>query len=151
IVDGTGHAVPDGEIGRIFVGNDMLFEGYTSGASKEVLDGLLSTGDLGHVNRDGLVFVDGREDDMIISGGKDVFPLEVEDLLSRLPQVREVAVVGVPDDDYGQRLAAYVVLHHGVWLDAGMVRDYVRQHLARFCVPRDVIFLNALPRNATGK
>jgi acyl-CoA synthetase (AMP-forming)/AMP-acid ligase II len=151
ILDQDGNPVPVGQVGRIFVGNDMLFEGYTSGATKEMRNGLLATGDLGHLNRNGLLFVDGREDDMIISGGENVFPLEVEDLLGRLPQVREVAVIGVPDDDFGQRLAAYVVLQPGVWLDAGAVREYVRQHLARFCVPRDVVFMDSLPRNATGK
>src|SRR6185369_10836177 len=104
-------------------------------------DGLLATGDVGHMTADGLVFVDGREDDMIISGGENVFPLEVEDLLGRLPQIREVAVIGVADQEYGQRLAAYVVLNPGALMDANQVREYVRGHLARFCVPRDVLFL----------
>jgi acyl-coenzyme A synthetase/AMP-(fatty) acid ligase len=80
-----------------------------------------------------------------------VFPLEVENLLAGLPQVREVAVVGVPDPEFGQRLAAYVVLVEGERLDADAVREYVRHHLARFCVPRDVVFVATLPRNATGK
>jgi acyl-CoA synthetase (AMP-forming)/AMP-acid ligase II len=151
ILDPAGNPVPNGEVGRIFVGNDMLFDGYTSGASKEMRGGLLATGDLGHLNRMGLLFVDGREDDMIISGGENVFPLEVEDLLGRLPQIRECTVIGVPDDEFGQRLAAYVVLQPGAWLDAGSVREYVRSHLARFCVPRDVVFMDILPRNATGK
>ena len=88
---------------------------------------------------------------MIVSGGENVFPLEVEDLLARLPQIREVAVFGVPDDEYGQRLAAYVVLSPGALINATEIRDYVHGHLARFCVPRDVIYLDALPRNATGK
>jgi acyl-CoA synthetase (AMP-forming)/AMP-acid ligase II len=151
ILDPAGNPVPNGEVGRIFVGNDMLFDGYTSGASKEMRGGLLATGDLGHLNRMGLLFVDGREDDMIISGGENVFPLEVEDLLGRLPQIRECTVIGVPDDEFGQRLAAYVVLQPEAWLDAGSVREYVRSHLARFCVPRDVVFMDILPRNATGK
>ncbi len=78
---------------------------------------------------------------MIVSGGENVFPSEVEDLLARLPQVREVAVIGVPDDEYGQRLAAYLVLHPGETLDAEAVREYVRHYLARFSVPRDVVFV----------
>ena len=150
ILDRDGRALPPGQVGRIFVGNDMLFEGYTSGQVLPMQDGLLSTGDLGHVD-DGLLFVDGREDDMIVSGGENVFPSEVEDLLARLPQVREVAVVGVDDPEFGQRLAAYLSLHPGEQLDADAVRGYVRHYLARFCVPRDVYYVPSLPRNATGK
>jgi acyl-CoA synthetase (AMP-forming)/AMP-acid ligase II len=146
-----GRVLPRGRPGRLFVGNEMLFEGYTNGAGKETRDGLLATGDLGHVDADGRIFVDGREDDMIVSGGENVFPSEVENLLADLPGVREVAVIGVPDPTYGQRLAAYLVRRPGASLDADTVRAHVREFRARFCVPRDVIFLEALPRNATGK
>jgi len=151
VLDEAGREVPAGEPGRLFVGNEMLFEGYTNGGSKEVRDGLLATGDVGHLDEAGRVFVDGREDDMIISGGENIFPSEVENLLADLPEVLEVAVIGVPDDAYGQRLAAYLVLHPGAALDEEKVRDHVRLNRARFCVPRDVVFLPALPRNATGK
>ncbi|MCI4063594.1 AMP-binding protein [Micromonospora sp. R77] len=151
ILDDADRPVPQGRVGRIFVGNEMLFEGYTSGARRETHDGLLDTGDLGRVNADGLLFVDGRADDMIVSGGENVFPSEVEDLLTRLPQVREAAVIGVPDPEYGQRLAAFLGLHPGETLDPEAVREYVRHYLARFSVPRDVIFVKYLPRNATGK
>jgi acyl-CoA synthetase (AMP-forming)/AMP-acid ligase II len=151
VLDDSGRPLPAGSVGRLFVGNEMLFEGYTNGTSRERRDGLLATGDLGHVDPAGRVFVDGREDDMIVSGGENVFPAEVENLLADLPQVREVAVVGVADPEYGQRLAAYLVLRPGESLGAEQVRDHVRAHRARFCVPRDVVFLDALPRNATGK
>ncbi|BCL15023.1 AMP-binding protein [Micromonospora sagamiensis] len=151
VVDAAGRPLPPGRVGRILVGNEMLFEGYTSGAGRERHDGLLDTGDLGRLDTDGRLFVDGRADDMIVSGGENVFPSEVEDLLARLPQVREVAVIGVPDDEYGQRLAAFLSLHPGEHLDPEAVREHVRQHLARFSVPRDVRFVAALPRNATGK
>ena len=151
VLDPDGRVLPPESPGRLFVGNEMLFEGYTNGAGKEVHDGLLATGDVGHVDPSGRVFVDGREDDMIVSGGENVFPSEVENLLADLPQVREVAVIGVPDSGYGQRLAAYLVLHPGTALDGDEVRDHVRRFRARFCVPRDVVFLDALPRNATGK
>ncbi|MFC3503640.1 AMP-binding protein [Micromonospora krabiensis] len=151
ILDATGEPVPAGRVGRIFVGNEMLFEGYTSGASRETRDGLLDTGDLGRLNADGLLFVDGRADDMIVSGGENVFPSEVEDLLAQLPQVREAAVIGVPDPEFGQRLAAFLALHPGETLDPEAVREYVRHYLARFSVPRDVVFVKYLPRNATGK
>ncbi|WP_433134044.1 AMP-binding protein [Micromonospora sp. CA-240977] len=146
-----GQPVPNGQVGRIFVGNEMLFEGYTSGANRETRDGLLDTGDLGRLNPDGLLFVDGRADDMIVSGGENVFPSEVEDLLAQLPQVREAAVIGVPDAEYGQRLSAFLALHPGETLDPEAVREYVRHYLARFSVPRDVVFVKYLPRNATGK
>ncbi|MCT2281576.1 AMP-binding protein [Micromonospora chalcea] len=151
ILDANGRPVRDGEVGRIFVGNEMLFEGYTSGVGRESRDGLLDTGDLGRLDADGLLFVDGRADDMIVSGGENVFPSEVEDLIARLPQVREVAVIGVPDPDYGQRLAAFLALRPGETLDPEAVREYVRRYLARFSVPRDVVFVKYLPRNATGK
>jgi acyl-CoA synthetase (AMP-forming)/AMP-acid ligase II len=151
ILGPSGQPAPPGTVGRIFVGNEMLFEGYTSGVDKESHDGLIATGDLGHVDQNGLMFVVGREDDMIISGGENVFPSEVEDLLAGLPQVREVAVIGVPDPEYGQRLAAYLALHRGETLDADAVREYVRRYRARYCIPRDVYFVPYLPRNATGK
>jgi acyl-CoA synthetase (AMP-forming)/AMP-acid ligase II len=151
ILDERGNPVPRGEVGQIFVGNDMLFEGYTSGAGQELRDGLLATGDLGHLDEAGRLHVDGRVDDMIVSGGENVFPAGVENLLADLPQVREVAVIGVPDADFGARLAAYLVLHPGAELDADAVREHVRRNAARFAVPRDVVFLAELPRNATGK
>ncbi|BAL90851.1 putative acyl-CoA synthetase [Actinoplanes missouriensis 431] len=151
ILDEDDREAPPGTVGRIFVTNEMIFEGYTNDAATRRRHGLLGTGDLGHVDAAGRVFVDGREDDMIVSGGENVYPAEVEDLLAALPQVREVAVIGVPDEEYGQRLAAYLVLREDEKLDPDVVREHVRRNRARFCVPRDVIFLDALPRNATGK
>ncbi|SDG20827.1 fatty-acyl-CoA synthase [Lentzea fradiae] len=148
IVDDHGVPVAPGETGRIFVGNDMLFHGYTNGTGKESVDGLMSTGDLGYV-KDGLLFVAGRDDEMIVSGGENVYPREVEDLLSTLDGVREVSVTGVPDDNFGQRLAAYVVGDES--LTADRIRAHVKANLARFSVPRDVFFLDELPRNAAGK
>ena len=150
-LDDEGRPVPAGTPGRLFVGNEMLFEGYTRGPGREMRDGLLGIGDVGRIDAAGRVFVDGRDDDMIVSGGENVFPSEVENLLADLPQVREVAVIGVPDEKYGQRLAAYLALREGATLGADEVREHVRQHRARYCVPRDVVFVPALPRNATGK
>ncbi|MEV6494774.1 AMP-binding protein, partial [Actinoplanes sp. NPDC051633] len=147
--DEDGTPVPPGRAGRLFVRNDMLFEGYTGGPDRSAAE--LATGDLGHLDEAGRVYVDGRVDDMIVSGGENVFPSQVENLLADLDEVREVAVVGVPDAEYGQRLAAYVVLRDGAVLGEDEVREHVRRHRARFCVPRDVVFLPALPRNATGK
>jgi acyl-CoA synthetase (AMP-forming)/AMP-acid ligase II len=135
--------------GQIHVSNGMLFEGYTG--QERINPGEVGTGDLGHLDEKGRLYVDGRADDMIVSGGENVFPGEVEDLLAALPQVREVAVIGVPDGDWGQRLAAYVVLRPGETLGPDEIREHVRSHRARFSVPRDVVFLDELPRNATGK
>jgi hypothetical protein len=143
--------VPRGEIGRIFVGNEMQFEGYTNGNDKERALGLMSTGDRGVLDEHNLLTVLGRDDDMVIVGGENVYPIEVEELLIAQPEIKEVVVVGVPDDALGSRLAAYVVLHDGAYLSDEDVRGLVRQRLAKFSVPRDVVFLGELPRNATGK
>jgi fatty-acyl-CoA synthase len=150
ILDRQARPVPAGTVGRVFVGGALRFEGYTNGGGKEVQHGLLSSGDLGYFDGD-LLFVSGREDDMIVSGGENVFPAEVEELLSQLPSVAEVAVVGVPDDDFGQVLAAFIVKRRGVALTADEVRSHVRNSLARYKVPRHVKFLKELPRNETGK
>ncbi|WP_245973968.1 AMP-binding protein [Thermomonospora umbrina] len=150
ILDDLGLPVQPGEIGRIYAANELLFEGYTSGAPMEVRDGLLRTGDLGHIEN-GLLYVDGREDGLVVSGGENVVPRDVEDAIARLPGVREVAVVGVPDAEWGQRPAAYIVAEPWAGLDADTVRSHVHDQLARYAVPRDVHFLSELPRNATGK
>jgi acyl-CoA synthetase (AMP-forming)/AMP-acid ligase II len=151
ILDDKGREVPIGTTGRIFVANENQFEGYTGGSNKEIIDGLMSSGDVGHFDDDGLLFVDGRDDDMIISGGENVFPREVEDLLSDHEDVVEASVVGVPDDEFGQRLKGFVVLKQGTAADEQALKDYVKSNLARYKVPRDIVFLDELPRNATGK
>ena len=111
----------------------------------------MSTGDVGHLDAHGRLFVDGRDDDMIVSGGENVYPREVEDLLAGHPEIIEAAVVGIDDLDFGQRLRAYVVRTTESSITEDGVRGYVRDHLARYKVPRDVVFLDALPRNPTGK
>jgi fatty-acyl-CoA synthase len=140
-----------GQTGRIFARNEMVMDGYTSGDGKAMIDGLIATGDVGYLDTAGRLFVSGRDDDMIVSGGENVFPREVEDLLAEHPQVADVAVIGVPDDHFGERLRAFVVRSDGSQLSEDAVRDYVRDNLARFKVPRDVVFVDVLPRNATGK
>jgi acyl-CoA synthetase (AMP-forming)/AMP-acid ligase II len=152
ILDAGGVPVPPGTVGRIFVGHGSLFEGYTGGGpGKQVRYGLMSTGDLGHLDAAGRLWVSGRDDDMIVSGGENVYPGEVEEVLAGVPQIADAAVVGVPDEDFGQRLAAYVVLREPGSMSADDVRDLVRRRLARFSVPREVVFCQTLPRNATGK
>ncbi len=152
LVDDDGREVGRGETGRIFVGNEMAFEGYTGGGGKQVIDGLLSSGDVGHFDASGRLFIDGRDDEMIVSGGENVFPREVEDLLADHDWVTEVAVIGVEDREFGQRLKAFVVVRDGVG-ETGeeALKSYVRENLARYKVPRDIVFLAELPRNATGK
>ena len=151
VLDEHGVEVGPGVAGRVFVGSGSQFEGYTGGGSKETIGGLLSSGDVGHFDNDGRLFIDGRDDDMIVSGGENVFPSEVEDLLAALPAVAEAAVVGVRDDEFGQRLKAFVVLHPGARLSEAAVKDHVRANLARYKVPREVVFLDELPRTTTGK
>jgi acyl-CoA synthetase (AMP-forming)/AMP-acid ligase II len=151
LLDSDGREAPPGEGGRIFVANEMAFEGYTGGGNKEIIHGLMSTGDMGRFDSEGRLFVDGRDDDMIVSGGENVFPREVEDLLADHSEVEEAAVVGVPDEQFGQRLKAFVVARGGARLDEDAVKAYVKENLARYKVPREVVFLKELPRNATGK
>ena len=151
LYDERGHEVPQGEVGRIFVGNEMSFEGYTGGGGKEVIDGLMSTGDVGHFDADGRLFVDGRDDEMIVSGGENVFPREVEDLLADHEAVVDVAVIGVEDEEFGQRLKAFVVVSSGAEVSVEELRVHVKANLAAFKVPREIEFIDELPRNATGK
>jgi acyl-CoA synthetase (AMP-forming)/AMP-acid ligase II len=151
LLDENGLEVATGQAGRIFVANEMIFEGYTGGGNKEVIAGLMSTGDVGHFDAAGRLFVDGRDDEMIVSGGENVFPREVEDLLANHEAIEEAAVVGVPDEQFGQRLKAFVVLREGAELSEADVQQYVKENLARYKAPREVIFLQQLPRNATGK
>ena len=149
ILDDADRPMPVGETGRIFAGGGLVFGGYSDGSSKTVVDGRMSTGDLGHLDQAGRLFVDGREDDMIVSGGENVYPVEVEECLATHPAVAEAVVTGVPDDEFGQRLVAYVVLHAPVTEDELIA--HVRANLARYKTPRQIVILDDFPRNATGK
>ena len=153
LLDEKGREVPPGETGRIFVGNDMLFEGYTGddGGSKDVIGGLMSTGDVGRIDEAGRLFVEGRDDEMIVSGGENVFPKEVEDLLTRHEAVSEAAAVGVEDEKFGQRLRAFVVPAGSKKPSEDDLKAYIKKNLATFKVPREIWFVDELPRNATGK
>jgi fatty-acyl-CoA synthase len=149
ILDDQDRPVPTGTTGRIFAGGGLVFGGYSDGSSKTVVDGRMSTGDLGHLDAAGRLFVDGREDDMIVSGGENVYPVEVEQCLAAHPAVAEAVVAGVPDDEFGQRLIAYVVLHSPVTEDE--LLTHVKANLARYKTPRQIVVLDEFPRNATGK
>jgi acyl-CoA synthetase (AMP-forming)/AMP-acid ligase II/carbon monoxide dehydrogenase subunit G len=151
LYDEAGVEVPQGATGRIFVGNEMLFEGYTGGGTKDVIGSLMATGDVGRFDTGGRLFVEGRDDEMIVSGGENVFPKEVEDLLARHEAVADAAAVGVEDPEFGQRLRAFVVLERGREVGEDELKDYVKRNLARFKVPREIVFMDELPRNATGK
>jgi acyl-CoA synthetase (AMP-forming)/AMP-acid ligase II len=151
LYDDEGREAPQGDTARIFVGNEMMFEGYTGGGSKEVINGLMATGDVGHFDRGGRLHVDGRDDDMIVSGGENVFPAEVEDLLSGHKAVADVAVFGVGDEKFGQRLKAAVVKREGQNVSEKELKDHVKANLAGYKVPREIVFVDELPRTATGK
>ena len=151
IFDDEANEVPCGQTGRIFVGNLSQFEGYTGGGSKEQIQGLMSSGDVGHFDEEGRLFIDGRDDDMIVSGGENVFPAEVEELLSGHDAISEAAVIGVDDEKFGQRLKAFVVASEGKSPTEDELKAYVKENLANYKVPREVVFLDELPRNATGK
>jgi fatty-acyl-CoA synthase len=151
ILDDNGNELPQGEVGRIFVGNTFPFEGYTGGGHKQIVDGLMSSGDVGYFDENGLLYVSGRDDEMIVSGGENVFPAEVEDLISGHPDVVEATALGVEDKEWGHRLRAFVVKTDGASIGEEDIKSYVKEHLARYKVPREVVFLDELPRNPTGK
>jgi fatty-acyl-CoA synthase len=151
ILDDDGRELPPGATGRIFVANAAQFEGYTGGEDKERIGALMSSGDVGHLDADGRLYIDGRDDEMIVSGGENVFPAEIENLLVAHAAIAEAAAIGVDDERFGQRLKAFVVLRDGHELGEDAVKDYVRENLARYKVPREVVFIPELPRNPTGK
>jgi acyl-CoA synthetase (AMP-forming)/AMP-acid ligase II len=151
LLDEHDREVAPGQTGRIFVGNEMVMECYTTGDGKPMVAGLMSTGDLGRMDAEGRLFVAGRDDEMIISGGENVFPREVEDVLAAHPAVCEVAVIGVDDAEFGQRLIAFVVAESGHDPTVDDLLGHVKANLARFQVPREIVFMDEMPRNATGK
>ena len=152
ILDPDGKELPTGESGRIFVGNSLQIEGYTGGGGKEMVDGLMASGDVGRFDDDGRLYVEGRDDEMIVSGGENVFPKEVEDCIASHERVAEVAAIGIEDPDFGKRLKAFVVrVPDGDPVSAEDIKDHVKANLARYKVPREIVFLDELPRNSTGK
>lgn len=155
ILDPEFNELPTGEVGSIYVRNNTQFEGYTSGSTKDFHAGFMSSGDVGYLDEAGRLFVVGRDDEMIVSGGENVYPIEVEKTLAAHPDVAEAAVIGVDDEQYGQRLAAFVVLEPGAALDAGAapeaLKQHVRENLANYKIPREITVLDELPRGSTGK
>ena len=151
ILDEARHELPRGEVGAIFARTTTQFEEYTSGQTKDVEDGFMATGDVGYLDDSGRLFVVGRDDEMIVSGGENVYPIEVENALASHPAVAESSVIGVTDEKFGERLSAFVVLEPGVTVDEEELKQHVRNHLASYKVPREIVFLDELPRNAVGK
>jgi acyl-CoA synthetase (AMP-forming)/AMP-acid ligase II len=151
ILDDEFQQVPVGATGQIYVRNSTQFDGYTSGNTKAFHDGFMASGDVGYLDTDGRLFVVGRDDEMIVSGGENVYPIEVEKTLTAHPDVNEAAVLGVDDERYGQRLAAFVVLRKGSSANADTLKQHVRENLANYKVPREIAFLDEVPRSSTGK
>lgn len=151
ILDPEFNELPTGEVGTIYVRNDTQFDGYTSGKTKDFHAGFMSSGDVGYLDENGRLFVVGRDDEMIVSGGENVYPIEVEKTLATHPEVAEASVLGVDDEQYGQRLAAFVVLEPGAAADVDTLKQHVRDNLANYKVPREITVLDELPRGSTGK
>ncbi|MBJ8343805.1 AMP-binding protein [Antrihabitans sp. YC2-6] len=151
ILDNNGNTLGANVIGRIFVGGDLAFDGYTGGGGKEVVANLTSTGDMGYTDEKGRLFIVGRDDDMIVSGGENVYPQAVENALAEHPDVADSAVVGVSDEDYGQRLTAFVVPRENGAIDVDELRNFLKRKVSRFEQPRDIRFVSSIPRNPAGK
>lgn len=154
ILDAEHRELPTGDVGTIFVRNSTQFDGYTDGSTenaKTFHDDYMSSGDLGYLDSSGRLFVVGRDDEMIVSGGENVYPIEVETVLAAHPEVTEASVLGVHDDEYGQRLVAFVVLVNGASATPDALKSHVRATLANYKVPRNITVLEGLPRSSTGK
>jgi acyl-CoA synthetase (AMP-forming)/AMP-acid ligase II len=151
ILDEYFRELPIGKVGRIYVRSISQFDGYTSGATKDFHDGFMAAGDVGYLDAEGRLYVVGRDDEMIVSGGENVYPIEVEKALAAHPKVTEAAVIGVDDEQYGQRLVAFVVLEDGAEVTAEGLKQHVRDNLANYKVPRDIVILHEIPRSSTGK
>jgi fatty-acyl-CoA synthase len=154
LLDDQGREVGVGEVGELFARNKMLVAGYHNDAEStrsSMRDGFFSVGDLARKDRDGRFFIEGRKRDMIISGGVNVYPAEVEAAIEANPEVAEAAVVGVDDREWGERVKAFVVRRPGTSLDEGALKLWCRERLAGPKVPREFAFIDSLPRNPTGK
>jgi acyl-CoA synthetase (AMP-forming)/AMP-acid ligase II len=151
ILDKTGRPVGPRVTGRIFVGGALGSDGYTGGGGKATVDGFTSTGDMGYLDNAGRLYIVGREDDMIVSGGENVYPRALENALSAHPDVAETAVVGVPDEQFGRRLAAFVVPRPSGDVNESVLREYLKGKVSRFEQPRDIRIVDSIPRNPAGK
>ena len=154
LLDEAGRPAPVGQVGELFTRNKMLVAGYHNdpdATHASMKDGFFSVGDLARCDRDGRYFIEGRKRDMIISGGVNVYPAEVEGVLESHPDLAEVAVVGIEDPEWGERVRAFVVRKPGRTVDEAALKLWCRERLSGAKVPRDYVFLDSLPRNPTGK
>ncbi|MDQ3915997.1 MAG: AMP-binding protein [Actinomycetota bacterium] len=147
VLSPDGERLPPGETGELYVKSGVLFEGYTSGEKKAERDGYMSIGDLGRLDEEGYLYVESRTDDMVVVGGENVYPIEVEQVIEDVPGVTEVTVLGLDDEEYGQVLVAFVV---GT-ASAEDVRAACKAELASYKVPRRIEVVDELPRTSTGK
>ena len=151
ILDDRGMPVPVGSSGRVFLSSSMQFAGYTDGSDGERSGTMLATGDMGWIDADGRLHVRGRANDRIVTGGENVYPSRVEEVIDGLPEIELSAVVGFDDDEYGQRVVAFVVPRKGMKADPERVREAAAVDLPNFMVPRQVFVVDALPMTTTGK
>jgi acyl-CoA synthetase (AMP-forming)/AMP-acid ligase II len=154
VVDDEGNELPAGGVGEVRIRASQVMRGYwrnPEATSQALRDGWVYTGDLGEIDEEGYLYIVGRKKDVIISGGENIYPRELEELLSAHPAVKEVAVIGVPDDKWGEAVAAVVVLNDGAMLNDDEVIEYCRANLASYKKPRQVYFRAALPRSSLGK
>lgn len=147
VFSAEGEKLPAGETGELFIKSDILFEGYTSGETKDERDGYMSIGDVGHLDEDGHLFIEGRADDMVIVGGENIYPIEIEALIESIEGVNEAAVLGVADEEYGEVLAAFV----SGSASPDEITNVCKRELASFKVPRRIEKVPELPRTSTGK
>jgi acyl-CoA synthetase (AMP-forming)/AMP-acid ligase II len=155
IVGEDGQELPAGEVGEIVARGPRVMTGYWKDEKKTEKtidkDGWVHTGDMGYMDEDGYFYLAGRATDMIIRGGENISPEEVEAVLLTHPKVDEVAVIGVPDEEWGEQPKAILVLKQGEAATAGEITEYCRERLASFKRPRSVVFVDELPRNPMGK
>jgi malonyl-CoA/methylmalonyl-CoA synthetase len=155
VADGEGNPLPQGEIGMIEIRGPNVFQGYWRMPEKTAAefrtDGFFITGDMGVIGPNGYLSIVGRGKDLIITGGLNVYPREIESLIDDLPGVEESAVVGLPHDDFGEGVTAFLVAKNGAELTEAAVLASLCDRLARFKLPKRVIVLDQLPRNTMGK
>lgn len=154
LLDDAGEEVPCGAIGELYIRNDLLVDGYygnQEATQKAFRDGWLSVGDMARVDDDGYYYIVDRKTDMVISGGVNIYPAEIEDVLQHHPDIFEAAVIGVPDPEWGESLKAFVVPRPGVTLTEDAVFAYCDDQMADYKKPRSLTFLEELPRNPSGK
>ena len=154
VVDDEGHDLPAGEVGEIVIRGHNVMKGYWNrpdATAEAIRDGWFHTGDMAKVDEDGYFFIVDRKKDMIIRGGYNVYPREIEEILYEHPTVREVAVVGIPHDELGEEIGAAVALKNGAETTADELRAYVKEQVAAYKYPRQVWFVEDLPKGPTGK